>query len=139
MSPLDLEVTFNAPLEKVYQAFVSPEVLQRWFSPLGMVVQQAMSNCAVDGKFVLKLMDNMNNIHTLEGVYLEMETNQKLVFTWQWLDEDHITKVAIDFSALGEHTTQIHLQHSEFPDEEDYHLHYQAWVDCLEKLSIELN
>lgn len=139
MSPLDLEVTFNAPLEEVYNAFVSPEMLQRWFCPLGMVVQQAMSNSAVDGKFLIKLMDNLNNIHTLEGKYLEMMFNEKLVFTWQWLDEDHLTKVTITFSAMDEHTTLIHLVHSEFPDQEDYNLHYQAWVDCLEKLSLELS
>lgn len=139
MQPLTLEVTLSAPLSEVYNAFVSPEMLQRWFCPLGMVAQQVMSNSVIDGKFLLKLLDTLGNIHTLEGRYLKMEKDQKLAFTWQWLDEEHITEVDVVFTAMNDQTTQVKLVHTGFPDQEDFDLHYQAWVGCLEKLSIELS
>ncbi|MCY7296671.1 SRPBCC family protein [Alteromonas sp. a30] len=138
MRPLILDVTLSIPLQTVYDAFISPELLQQWFRPLGMTVQQAMSNPTEEGKFVLRLSDDMNNIHTLEGYYLKVIPNQRLQFTWHWLDEDHKSQVEINFTEINEGTTQIQLKHSNFDDEEDYNLHYQAWIMCLEELSVVL-
>ena len=139
MQPLILEVTLNAPMEAVFEAFISPDMLQRWFCPLGMTVQQAMSNTAVNGKFLLRLSDTMGNIHSLEGVYLNVDKYENLSFTWHWLDEDHKSQVNIDFTELDAATTHIKICHSNFPDQEDFDLHYQAWITCLEKLSVELS
>lgn len=138
MRPLNLDVTFSIPLKTVYHAFISPELLQQWFCPLGMTVQQAMSNPTEDGKFILRLSDDLNNIHTLEGYYLNVVANERLQFTWHWVDEDHKSQVEILFTEINEGTTQIQLKHSNFNDEEDYNLHYQAWIMCLEELSVVL-
>lgn len=139
MRSLNLDVTFSKPLQTVYHAFISPELLQQWFRPLGMIVQQAMSNPTEKGKFYIRLSDNLDNIHTLEGYYLKVIQNEKLQFTWHWLDEDHKSQVEIDFSAVNSETTQIQLKHSNFNDDEDYNLHYQAWITCLEELSVVLS
>ena len=139
MQNIDLELTFNAKLDKVYHAFVSPELLQKWFCPLGMVVQQAMSNSKIDGQFRLILSDPMGNQHVLVGRYKEMKRNELLSFSWQWLDEEHSTNVVLHFKEIDEGTTQLTLHHGEFHDAEDFNLHCQAWVSCLEQLSIVLS
>ena len=111
MRPLILDVTLSIPLKTVYHAFISPELLQQWFRPLGMVVQQAMSNPTEDGKFLLRLSDDLHNIHTLEGYYLKVITDKRLQFTWHWLDEDHKSQVEINFTEVNEGTTKIQLKH----------------------------
>ncbi|UAA38626.1 SRPBCC domain-containing protein [Paraneptunicella aestuarii] len=136
MQHIHLELALNAKLEKVYHAFISPDMLQKWFNPLGMTVQQAMSNSIIDGQFRLLMTDPAGNQHILVGRYQEMKTNESLKFSWQWQDEPHQTQVVLAFSAINDSTTQLILDHGEFEDEEDFELHCQAWMDCLDQLSV---
>ena len=64
-----------------------------------------------------------------------MRRNERLAFTWQWLDELHCTEVDVQFLEEDALTTQIKLQHTGFPDKEDKQLHMQAWIDCLDALT----
>lgn len=139
MHDIQLEFILNAPLESVYQAFTNSENIQKWFRPLGMTVQQAMVNAKENGQFSLTLSDVEHNQHKLFGCYSVMIENQTLHFSWQWLDEDLTTQVQLDFQNRTAGNTEVHLCHSGFIDEEDVTLHYQAWLDCFDELSIMLS
>ena len=135
MLSMSLNVTLNAPIAKIYHAWTASEMLFRWICPLGMSPQTVMSDSRINGKFRITLADEMTNIHTVEGRYLAMRRNERLAFTWQWLDELHFTEVDVQFLEENALTTQINLRHIGFPDEEDKQLHMQAWIDCLDALT----
>lgn len=139
MLSINLDVTLNAPVARIYHAWTAPDMLQRWVCPLGMLAQTVMSNSRINGKFRITLSDQMANIHTLEGRYLAMQRNERLAFTWQWLDESHFTEVDVQFIEENPLTTQLKLTHTGFPDEEDQQLHTQAWIHCLEALSLTIS
>ena len=135
MSQVDLSVAFNASVDRLYRAWWDPELLQQWFCPAGMAVGQVMSSFQVGGKYRIKVQQDNGNSHFIMGEYSEIVENQRLVFSWQWVGEPHVTQVALEFSEQGESGSQLILCHSGFEDEEDRDLHQQAWIECLEKLS----
>lgn len=135
MLSMSLNVTLNAPIAEIYHAWTAPDRLLQWICPLGMSPQTVMSNSRINGKFRITLSDEMTNIHTVEGRYLAMRRNERLAFTWQWVDELHFTEVDVQFLEANTLTTHIKLQHTGFTDEEDVQLHTQAWIDCLDALT----
>lgn len=135
MSDIHLEVKLNANIAAVYEAWTLPEALQKWFAPINMTVTQAMSNFQEGGTFRLQLLDELGNIHLLVGNYLQVLPDEQLQFSWQWADENHQTLVDVKFIDERD-STLLQLTHSGFEDQEDYELHTQAWLDCLEKLSV---
>jgi uncharacterized protein YndB with AHSA1/START domain len=132
---IDLNVSFNAPVDKLYRAWWDPELLQQWFCPAGMTVGQVMSSFQVDGKFNIKVQQDNGNSHHIMGVYSDIVENERLVFSWQWVGEPHVTQLSLTFAEQGIDGSQLTLCHSGFDDEEDRELHQQAWIECLEKLS----
>lgn len=132
---IDLDVSFNAPVDKLYRAWWDPELLQQWFCPAGMAVGQVMSNFEVDGKFRIKLQQDNGSAHVVMGVYTDIVENERLAFSWQWVDEPHVTQLSLAFSGQGIHGSKLTLCHSGFDDKEDHEAHLQAWIECLEKLS----
>ncbi|TDF37545.1 SRPBCC domain-containing protein [Alteromonadaceae bacterium M269] len=135
MLQTELTVSFNAPVDRLYHAWWDPELLQQWFCPAGMAVGQVMSSFQVGGKFRIKVQQDNGSAYFIMGEYSEIVENQRLAFSWQWVDEPNVTQVTLDFSQQGENGSQLTLCHTGFEDQEDRDLHQQAWIECLEKLS----
>ncbi|WP_416306298.1 SRPBCC family protein [Neptunicella sp. SCSIO 80796] len=131
-----LSVKFNAPVSALYEAWYKPELLLQWFAPGEMLVAQAMSNFAEGGKFRIVMQEPTGEQNIVMGEYLQIETNKKLVFSWQWLGSEDVSKVELLFGAVNDNTSQLELTHSEFPNQQVCNDHQDGWVGCLEKLSL---
>lgn len=69
--------------ERVYQAWLKPELAVQWFSPENLTPVSFRSDAKVGGSYihVMKKNDTGEQLTTF-GKYLELIENKKLVFTW---------------------------------------------------------
>jgi uncharacterized protein YndB with AHSA1/START domain len=138
---LSLTRDFNAPREKVFQAWTDPEILMQWFGPQGVITESARIDLKVGGKYeyTLKLPDG--NIATHQGEYREIDPPNKLVFTGildgqgcegsAGLDAE--TVITIELEDVGS-ATRLTLTHDFLPTEASKESHAFGWngsFDCL--------
>jgi uncharacterized protein YndB with AHSA1/START domain len=83
---LFLKRTFAAPRAKVFEAWTKPEALLNWFAVTpDHVPSVAEVDLRVGGRYRIGMKHRpTGNEHIATGVYQEVVTNERLVFTWRW-------------------------------------------------------
>lgn len=71
----------DAPREKVYQAWTTPELLKQWFAPKPFSTPVAELDVRAGGANLIVMRDAQGNDYPNRGVYLEAVKNERLVFT----------------------------------------------------------
>jgi uncharacterized protein YndB with AHSA1/START domain len=133
---LRIERTFQAPAQRVFEAWTSEEVLRRWFHARG---HWETSEAGVDlrlGGAVRVVMRDTNEGRDIGGggTYTEIDPPTRLAFTWTWDDDsDRETLIELDFLEAEGRTTVL-LTHSALADEEAVRNHEDGWSQCLENL-----
>lgn len=130
---ISVEKTFNASVEKVWQAWIDP-VLINWFGsdPNGKVLKAAL-DVRPGGSFEITFNDGDGTEHTCSGIYHEVQPYSRLAFTWSWKSEPGVESfVIVSFNALG-NATQLHLEHID-PGTASAHDYIRGWQDTFSKL-----
>jgi uncharacterized protein YndB with AHSA1/START domain len=74
---------------------------------------------------------------TCRGEYRELQPNKKIVFTWQWQDdedwEDRESVVTVELSDR-DGGTELRLSHEQLPNEQSRDGHTRGWNSALDKL-----
>ena len=76
------------------------------------------------------------NEHNAFGTYREIDEPRRLVYTWDWREEEFRvgeTVVTIDFNEVDE-GTEVVLVHEGFPAAEARDGHDEGWGSCLDQL-----
>ncbi len=110
----------------------------QWMGPGNVKCEEVNIDLQVGGKYMIK-MNTDDGIATAVGEYKEIQTNEKLVFTWHWLDgtfENSIVTLLFSETASG---TVLNLNHILLPDKEKAEHHAMGWNGCVEKLNDFLN
>ena len=133
--PLRIERTFDAPAEKVFDAWTSEEVMRRWFhAQQAWETPVAEVDLRVGGAVRVVMRDTLegNDIGG-RGRYTEIDPPTRLAFTWTWDDDPVETLIELDF-AEAEGVTTVVLTHNALPTEEAIHSHEEGWSNCLDNL-----
>ena len=141
---LELERLFNAPIERVFDAWTKAEVLSQWFGPGGFEVIEAEIDCRPNGQYSITLLSPEKQTIKHFGEYLEVTRPHKLIFTWYLEDQScqgskghtAMTLVEIDFIQQGEQTL-LQLRHEKLPDQTALDGHRFGWESsfvCLDGL-----
>ena len=77
---LRLERTFEAPPERVYDAWLDPAVLATWMSPVGHAVVSV--DARPGGRFRIVMVGEGRELEHV-GRYRELVPGRRLVFTWR--------------------------------------------------------
>lgn len=137
MSDLSVNVskTIQAPIEKVFDAWLNPEMLSQFILPMpGMPQPQTETDAREGGKFTIIMQVGDDKIpHT--GKYLEISRPNKLVFTWVSPFSTEGSTVTLEFNELENNQTNINLTHVKFIDEESRTNHEGGWGNILESLN----
>ena len=141
MSDLTLSVskTINAPIEKVFDAWLDPEMLSKFILPMpGMSQPEVENEPQQGGSFTIIMQVGEDKIpHT--GRYLEISRPDKLVFSWLSPFSTDGSTVTIDFSEMPDGRTNVQLKHIKFIDEEARSDHEGGWTNILQVLNNILN
>ncbi len=135
----DLTVTvckiINAPIERVFHAWLDTETLSQFMLPMpGMPNPRTECDPVVGGRFTI-YMQVGDEVIPHSGQYLEIESPNKLVFTWISPFSAEGSTVSIHFKSVDNKTTEIELVHVKFVDEESRSNHQGGWNNILEALN----
>ena len=132
---LTIKRRFNAPPEKVFDAWTDPEKLKRWMGPGEMGTVLAESDARRGGRYrVVMQKPGDSEQHDVSGVYREVIPNEKLVFTWAWkTTPERESLVTLTFKRDGDGTL-FTLTHEHFFDEDARDRHQHGWNGAMEKL-----
>jgi len=83
-----IEETFNARIEKVFQAWTDPEKLMKWYAPDGCTIRFKELNIKRGGKFHSCISNPQYGDCWCIGEYKEIIPNLRLVFSMINADED---------------------------------------------------
>jgi uncharacterized protein YndB with AHSA1/START domain len=136
-----IERRFAAPIEKVFAAWTSPELLRRWYPPgADWDTPVAEIDPRVGGRLRIVMRDPRGDVFGGGGVYREVVPPTRLVFTWTWDQPDVAAGaqlVEVDFTAHPDGTTTVVLTNNGLTDEQSREGHREGWegsFDLLETL-----
>jgi uncharacterized protein YndB with AHSA1/START domain len=136
---LRIERTFNAPPDKVFAAWTSAEVLQRWWhADHSWETPIAEVDTRVGGAVRLVMRDPADGSeYAGRGEYTVFDPPRRLAFTWTWESEGSEHQlVEVEFIDHGDRTTVV-LTNTGIPeDETDSYL--DGWQNSFDNLDIAL-
>ena len=86
-SILTIERVFDAPREKVWMAWTTPEIIARWWGPKGYAAPVARISLRIGGSYLFCLRSPEGKDTWTTGFYREIAPLQRLVVTDSFADE----------------------------------------------------
>lgn len=84
-----VERTYAAPPDRVYRAWLDPEVLIHWLAPGDMSVSQVEVDERVGGRYRIWQEHHGVAKGGCEGEILELIPDQRIVLRWGWAGPEH--------------------------------------------------
>jgi uncharacterized protein YndB with AHSA1/START domain len=139
---LRVERVFDAPIETVFDAWLSVDALKQWW-PAGADWDTPVAelDARVGGHLRLVMRTPDGEEYGGRGAYVEIDRPRRLVFTWAWdtANEDEQEQlVEIDFIERGDGTTQVLLTNRGLPDRAARDSHRDGWLASFENLDVVL-
>lgn len=148
----DLVITreFDAPREKVWQAWTDPEHIKRWWGPKGFTAPTAKVDLRVGGKNLFCMRSPEGKDYWSTGVYREIVPNERLVNTDSFADADGNVLPASEYGMAGEWPdellvtitfeetegkTKMTLRHEGLPAGEMKEMTSAGWSESFDKLA----
>jgi uncharacterized protein YndB with AHSA1/START domain len=131
---------FDAPRDRVFDAWTNPEVLRDWWSAM-----PTMSPGKIDvdlhegGRYRMEMVTDEGEIHTVVGEYTTVDRPNRIAYTWTWESNEEAMSgsassvVDVEFADDGDGTL-VTLTHSGFTNPEIAGMHEQGWNGTLEQL-----
>ncbi len=83
-----LERVFDAPVEKVWQAWTDPDQFKKWWGPVGYSAPDVQLDVRVGGKYLASMQGPDGNKAWSGGTYKKVVPMQQLVVTDTFTDEN---------------------------------------------------
>jgi uncharacterized protein YndB with AHSA1/START domain len=132
---LSITRKFAVAPEKVWRAWTDPQALKQWMAPSdAFSVLLAEVDVRVGGKYRIVMQAPDGEKHDVSGVYREVVTNRKLVFTWAWISTpERESLVTVELRAAGG-GTEFTFKHEQFFDAAARDRHQEGWDGCIGSL-----
>jgi uncharacterized protein YndB with AHSA1/START domain len=139
---LAIKRVINAPRDRVYRAWTDPAQLKEWFGPEKVRTRELVADVRVGGTYRWDVISPDGEEMTCLGQYRELDPGKKVVFTWQWEDDeawvDHTSVVTVELFDCPD-GTELHLTHEQLPNETSREGHSRGWNSTIDKLEKMLN
>ena len=124
----------RAPRDKVFEAWITPAIMDRWFCPQDLTIVDSSTDARVGGHFHAS-MKGPDAVYTVRGVYRELVPGKKIVFTHRWDEPQAVdTLVTVEF-ADRDGGTEITLTHAQLRSQESLKGHELGWRSTLDALA----
>jgi uncharacterized protein YndB with AHSA1/START domain len=130
---------FAAPIEAVFGAWTSAELLRRWYPPgADWDTPVAEVDLRVGGRLRLVMRSPDGEVFGGGGEYREITPPVRLVFTWMWDPPDAgavVQLVEVDFTRHPDGTTTVVMTNRGLADEESRESHREGWEGSFDSLA----
>jgi uncharacterized protein YndB with AHSA1/START domain len=134
---LEIKRFIKAPRDRVYAAWTDPAQMKQWFGPENCQTHDLIADPRVGGEFRWDLTNSEGEKMTVRGEYRELQPGKKIVFTWQWDDDEvwknHTSVVTVELCDR-DGGTELRLTHEQLPNQESRDGHTRGWNSALNKL-----
>lgn len=134
---LRIERTFDAPAERVYDAWTNPEVMRRWYhcGP-DWATPEVEVDLRVGGRFRVVMRKPDGSEVELSGEYTGIDRPHRLAMTCTFSDDPSGAEQSIElsFSETAGSTTVV-LVNSRIPSEARSDAQRWGWGRCLDELA----
>src|SRR5207302_11171676 len=142
---LRIERTFEAQRSRLFQLWIEPEAVKKWFVHGATVhwSQDPAIDARPGGDYTWSVVsdDNDQEIFAFHGRYREVQLARKIVFSWEWrtLPIEGVnglgnTLVTIDFFEQGR-KTKVVLTQTGLPSEVARDAHDKGWRRCFDGIA----
>ncbi len=140
-----IERTLHAPPERVFQAFLDPELIRRWIAPDELTVDRVAVDPRVGGKLEVWHSRNGESSGKFEGQFVKIDPPRELVYRWAFVGtepekgEYFDTLVTVRISAEPRRRSRIRIVHERLEElrrgAPEIHVRLRpGWDRCLAKL-----
>ena len=141
--PIDeLQLTVSrrikAPRTAVFEAWLSPRMMEKFMRPGGSDMTSKVTNDPVRGGRFSILMATPEKEIPHAGTYLEIKPHSRLAFTWESPHSLDDSVVTIDFEEPEPGVTDITLHQVRFRSEQARDGHISGWTTILTCLEDEI-
>lgn len=132
---LRMKRTYEAPAQRVFDAWTSEDVMRRWFhGQHDWETPEAAVDLRVGGAVRVVMRDPVEDVEIGGGGhYTVIDPPGRLAFTWIWDNEQHETLIEIEFEEVDGATT-VHFTHNGLLDQEALRSHEGGWGTCFDNL-----
>ena len=142
----ELSITrfFDAPRDKVYEAFTSPQHARKWAGPRGFTAINVEQDARPGGKWRLCLHqtgDWKGGTYAdlgQGGVFKELVPPERLVYTFAWESESGLptreTEITIRFTEVEANRTKMEFHQAFFDTPEQRNGHNEGWSSSFDRL-----
>ena len=132
---VNISKTVNAPIERVFDAWLDPAMLTRFILPApGMPQPQVETDPREGGRFSIIMQVGDEKIPH-NGTYLTVERPRRLACSWESPFSSDDSVVTLEFESIDAETTRVDLTHVKFPDAESRDNHAGGWNNILDQLN----
>ena len=134
---LTIKRTYDAPPKRVYDAFVTKGLLERWYAPGDMKAEVRQLDAKVGGRFEIVMNEKDGNTHVCHGTFKELVPGKRIVHTFGWEDfpvQTSESNVTIELHDKGG-KTEVVFTHDRLVSKESVEMHAQGWIGCLDNLA----
>lgn len=140
---LELAGAFEAPPQRVFDAWTNGDALAQWMRPYDMAVVSAEADLRIGGYFRMALLGREGargqaGEVVIFGEYLEVEPPRRLRFTWEspiTFGRPTIVTLAISGRGQQQAETLLELTHERLHDDLSVERHDAAWQELFGKLA----
>lgn len=135
---VQLHRIFNAPLSRVYRAFVDPQALVKWMAPHGFTVKIEQFEPEVNGRYKIAFCNlSTGKCHRFHGQYHEIIPEKRLGYSDEFDSPDlpGLIQVTIEFKAVSV-GTEVRIQQDNLPDAIPVNGCYLGWQEYLDLLAL---
>jgi uncharacterized protein YndB with AHSA1/START domain len=129
---------FYAPRPLVFKAWVEQERAAVWWGPQGFTILSCEMDARRAGAWRIRMRSSRGTLHIKRGVYQEIVSPERLVFTYAWEDAHgvpgHETLVTVRFED-HENATKLTLHQAAFESAAICNEHRDGWSGCLERFA----
>jgi uncharacterized protein YndB with AHSA1/START domain len=146
-----IERVFDAPREKVWDAWTSPEQVKKWWGPKDFTAPSIRSDFREGGTYLWAMQSPDGQVYWSTGTFHEIVPHERLVVTDSFADEkgnivpaSHYgmpgdfpleMEVTVTFEDVEDGKTKLTLRHAGMPAGEHGDMAEAGWNQSLDKLA----
>ncbi len=137
---LSISREFDAPRERVFEAWTTREHIVSWWGPEGYQLSYCEMDFEVGGhwEYCMRNVEDGTE-HWIRGEYLEIDEPARLVFTYINNDDANVSVVTLDFVELDGARTELRFRQIALPSVAERDGHEGGWSSSFNLLEDYVN